>query len=107
MKSQYGRLLVVGLLIGIFGLGLFVDSASADAQQDFQRGMEYGRIQDYKEAAKWLRKAAEQGHAEAQYLLGSLYEEGEGVPRAIEGLSDAGEGRGEGEGRARGEEEEV
>ena len=28
---------------------------------------------------KWYRKAAEQGHAEAQYRLGAMYREGVGV----------------------------
>ena len=31
------------------------------------------------EAAKWWRKAADQGHAEAQFQLGCLYYQGEGV----------------------------
>ncbi len=30
---------------------------------------------------KWYRKAAEQNHTEAQISLGSMYEEGRGVPR--------------------------
>jgi len=38
-----------------------------------------GVPQDYAEAAKWYRKAAEQGHDEAQYKLGSMYDRGEGV----------------------------
>ena len=37
--------------------------------------------QDHQEAAKWLRKAAEQGVAVAQNLLGSMYRSGEGVPQ--------------------------
>ena len=40
-----------------------------------------GVPQDYKEAAKWLRKAAEQGYAEAQYDLGTMHQMGEGVPQ--------------------------
>ena len=32
--------------------------------------------QDYQEAVKWYRKAAEQGYAEAQYELGNCYEKG-------------------------------
>jgi TPR repeat protein len=36
--------------------------------------------QDYGEAARWFRRAAEQGHAEAQYNLGLLYGNGQGVP---------------------------
>jgi TPR repeat protein len=35
--------------------------------------------QDYIEAVRWFRKAAEQGHMEAQYNLGLLYENGTGV----------------------------
>ena len=38
-----------------------------------------GVARDYAEAAKWYRKAAEQGHADAQYFLGSLYYNGQGV----------------------------
>ena len=33
------------------------------------------------EAAKWYRRAAERGLAEAQYSLGSLYADGRGVPQ--------------------------
>ncbi len=36
--------------------------------------------QDNTEAAKWLRKAAERGHADAQFNLGVMYNNGEGVP---------------------------
>ena len=37
--------------------------------------------QDYKEAFKWWRLAAEQGIAAAQYTLGVMYKAGEGVPQ--------------------------
>ena len=39
----------------------------------------YGVRQDYAEAVKWYRQAAEQGHAEAQYNLGEMYHNGQGV----------------------------
>jgi TPR repeat protein len=49
----------------------------------FQLGDMYhdgeGVSQDYKEAARWLRKAAEQGVVNAQYSLGGMYIYGEGV----------------------------
>ena len=32
------------------------------------------------EAVKWYRKAADQGHAQAQYNLGVMYYNGDGVP---------------------------
>ena len=35
----------------------------------------------YTQAAFWYRKAAEQGHDEAQKSLGDLYDEGQGVPQ--------------------------
>ena len=38
-----------------------------------------GSAQNYTEAAKWYRKAAEQGNAQAQYLLGELFRHGNGI----------------------------
>ncbi len=40
-----------------------------------------GVPQDYVEAAKWYRKAAEQGYVDAQYNLGTMYGQGKGVSR--------------------------
>lgn len=34
---------------------------------------------NYPQAAHWMEQAAKQGHAQAQYLLGTLYERGRGV----------------------------
>jgi uncharacterized protein len=36
---------------------------------------------DRAEAARWFRKAAEQGHVDAQYNLGDAYYYGQGVPQ--------------------------
>ena len=41
----------------------------------------YGVPQDYAEAMKWFRKAAEQGDADAQYNLGVMHAQGYGVPQ--------------------------
>ena len=38
-----------------------------------------GVSQDYKEAVRWYRKAADQGDADAQSLLGLMYGDGTGV----------------------------
>ena len=38
-----------------------------------------GVRQDYTEAFRWFRKAADQGYAEAQYNLGLMYANGHGV----------------------------
>ncbi len=40
-----------------------------------------GVPQDYAEAVKWYRLAAEQGDASAQYNLGIMYINGKGVPQ--------------------------
>ena len=40
-----------------------------------------GVPQHYAEAMKWYLKAAEQGHVEAQYLLGRMYWKGKGAPQ--------------------------
>jgi hypothetical protein len=37
--------------------------------------------QDYAEARRWYRKAAEQGHARAQFNVGVMHENGEGTPQ--------------------------
>jgi TPR repeat protein len=38
---------------------------------------------DYEQAAKWYRRAADQGHPGAQFRLGSMYYLGQGVPKSI------------------------
>lgn len=40
-----------------------------------------GVPQDYTEAVKWFRLAAEQGDTFAQFILGLMYEQGKGVPQ--------------------------
>ena len=50
-----------------------------DAEECFQRGKKFYNSKDYAEAVKWYRKAAEQGHADAQYNLGICYRNGYGV----------------------------
>ena len=45
----------------------------------YQRGM--GAAPDFKQAARWFQKAAEQGYSRAQMSLGYLYERGLGVPQ--------------------------
>ena len=37
--------------------------------------------QDYKEALRWARPAAEQGEARAQFLVGLMYDLGQAVPQ--------------------------
>jgi uncharacterized protein len=61
----------------------------------------HGVAQDYKEAMKWYRLAADQGFAKAQFNLGDIYDQGHGVAQdykeavkwyqlaAEQGLADA------------------
>jgi TPR repeat protein len=41
----------------------------------------HGVPQDYVEAVKWFRRAAEQGFADAQDSLARMYVQGQGVPK--------------------------
>jgi TPR repeat protein len=49
--------------------------------QDFDEGLAALQAGDYAEAVIWYRRAAEQGHAQAQYNLGFMYGSGLGVPQ--------------------------
>jgi len=54
-------------------------SMTDDSETLCQKGLQYiDELKPY-EAAECFRKAAEQGHAEAQYNLGICYEDGDGV----------------------------
>ena len=54
-----------------------------DAEAQYLLGMHYiqglGVPQNFKEAAKWFRKAAKLGNADAMYCLGMCYGRGEGL----------------------------
>lgn len=66
--------------------GIYEDSARLDiletASGQYNAGISLLRtVQNFAGAAKWFRRAAEQGHANAQAVLGSLYAVGLGVPK--------------------------
>ena len=79
--------LIVCALCVVFPLFLVVIfvSPAGTSEKDYEIGQRYytgdGVEQDYDEAVKWFRKAAEQGYAEAQHSLGFCYEIGEGVKK--------------------------
>ena len=58
-------------------------AVAGDAVAQYNLGVMYyegqGVEQNFKDAAKWFRKAAEQGNAMAQYSLGFMYGKGDGV----------------------------
>jgi hypothetical protein len=55
-------------------------SAWAGPKEDYRKGREHEQAEDYAEAVKWYRKAADQGYASAQFNLGFMYNKGKGVP---------------------------
>ena len=56
-----------------------------DAEVQFGMGLKFasdpGAAQDYRQAAEWYHKAAEQNHSLAQFNLGVMYAQGQGVTR--------------------------
>ena len=71
------RFIVAALALSSFAMF----GSPAVAQEDaFSKGVVADKSGDYVEAVKWYRLAAEQGHASAQYNLGVMYDQGEGVP---------------------------
>jgi uncharacterized protein len=54
---------------------------STPAQADFQEGMNAYKRDDYATALREWRPLAEQGDADAQFALGQLYANGQGVPQ--------------------------
>lgn len=51
------------------------------ASADFESGLEAYTVGSFEMAAREWRPLAEQGHVAAQYHLGLLYEEGQGLPQ--------------------------
>lgn len=65
-------------------LTIMEQAEAGNPEGQFQMGIQYhqgqfGFPQDFFEAAKWYRKAAEQGHAGAQLYLGVFLAQGQGV----------------------------
>jgi S1-C subfamily serine protease len=62
-------------------MGLLAQDYTEEAQANYAVGLLFSQDQDYQEAFKWFTKAAEQGHAGAQLILGVMYYNGKGVPQ--------------------------
>ena len=62
--------LAVAVLLGSAGMGW---------SADFQKGLDAYKNKDYATALREWKPLAEQGNAEAQYILGWMYEYGKGV----------------------------
>jgi TPR repeat protein len=72
----------------VIAISLLVGNVSTVAAQDFRKGVEAYDAGDYQTALTEWRPLAEQGNAEAQYRLGSMYAFGEGVPQDNDKSSD-------------------
>lgn len=62
------------------------EAGDAEAQYQLALKYDFGRSNltvNHQKAAQWYQKAAEQGHVKAQYNLGYLFQEGEGVQKDI------------------------
>jgi TPR repeat protein len=69
-------------LIQILAACLILVCASGAARaDDYEDGIAAGRRGDYATALKLLSPLAQKGLAQAQYYLGLMYEQGEGVHR--------------------------
>src|SRR6266700_3359375 len=56
-------------------------SLEADAGKSFRDAVDAYKRGDFAEAVNWFRKAADQGHAVAQFSLGVVYKKGRGVEK--------------------------
>ncbi len=71
------------VLLTMFLLPVFGQDEQNETKQDstsrFNLGFEYYQKEDYEAALVWFKLAAEQGFANAQYNLGVMYDQGQGV----------------------------
>lgn len=57
---------------------------SLSAEEYFLQASAFYEKEQFEQSAPLLRKAADLGHFKAQFLLGILYERGDGVPQSFE-----------------------
>ena len=57
------------------------DAANSSSNSDYQRAVAEYNVGRFPEAAASFSQAADQGHAESQYILSTMYDAGKGVPQ--------------------------
>ena len=62
-------------------LAVLLGSAGVSGSADFQKGADAYRNGDYATALRKWKPLAEQGNTTAQFLVGAMYNEGQGVPQ--------------------------
>ena len=55
-----------------------------DDEKNYDAGMKYYNAKDYAKAAEIFTSSAKNGHAPSQYMIGRMYEHGQGVSRNID-----------------------
>ncbi len=75
-KAKFAGLALVAVLSAGFTLGL-----TAPAWAGFNEGVAAYKRGDYATALHEFRRLAEQGDAKAQFMLGTMYRKGLGVPQ--------------------------
>ena len=58
-----------------------VEQEFNECEEELYKWYSYAVPPSYKEAAKWYRRAAEQGHADAHHQIGEMYTHGWGFPK--------------------------
>jgi len=80
----YGKASDQGYAKAQFNLGCYYDHGQGESGKLVSGGptvwTKFGIPRNPVEALKWYRKAAENGHAQAQYLMGKSYHSGKDVP---------------------------
>jgi len=56
------------------------DASNSSSNVDYQKAVSNYNAGQFSQAAESFRLAAEQGHAESQYILSTMYDAGKGVP---------------------------
>lgn len=69
----------IGVALCLLAAALLAGTVRADGEEDFFRGVTEYRARNYTEAVSWFNKAAEQGEADAQFLLGRMYYDGNSI----------------------------
>ena len=81
----YGKAADQGYAKAQYNLGCYYSAGQSELGKVVPRGptvwSTIGIPENLDEAVKWYRKAAENGHARAQYFMGKSYHSGAGVPK--------------------------
>lgn len=85
LVNWYGKAAEQGYAKAQYNLGCYYSRGQSDSGRSVPGGAtvwsKIGAPKNLVEALKWYRKAAENGHAQAQYVMGKFYYTGESLPK--------------------------